>query len=182
MNNKIILLGIVVLFLQAACAVSDDPRQGGLAGYWYGTSSGKYEERQQQRVSQLEEQRRTNQELADESVSLENERAIQDRKLAQAQKQVVRLERKLANLNANVNKLQVTSAKQKQELSTLRTQLQTTKRDLEKQKAAIAELDAKGGSASDPDQARVLELERDRLADEYRKLNVYYQSLSNAVH
>ena len=182
MNNRIILIGLLFLFLQTSCAVSDDPRQGGLAGYWYGTSSGKYEERQQQRLSQVEEQKRTNQDLTEESERLETERAIQDRKLAQEQKQVKRLERKLSNLNANINKLQVTSAKQRQELSTLKAQAQKTKQDLERQKAAIAELDSQGGSAADPDQARVLELERDRLADEYRKLNEYYQALSNAVH
>jgi chromosome segregation ATPase len=182
MDKRIILTGIIVLFLQTACAVSDDPRQGGLAGYWYGTSSGKYEERQQQRLSQVEEQRRTNQELTEESERLDTERAIQDRKLAQEQKQVKKLERKLSNLKANINKLQVTSAKQRQELSTLKAQMQKTQQDLEKQKAAIVQLDAQGGSAADPDQARILELERDRLADEYRKLNVYYQALSNAVH
>jgi chromosome segregation ATPase len=182
MDNRTILISISVLFLQTACAVSDDPRQGGLAGYWYGTSSGRYEERQQQRLNQVEEQRRTNQELTEESERLDTERAIQDHKLAQEQKQVKRLERKLSNLNANINKLQVTSAKQRQELTRLKAQMQKTQQSLEKQKAAIVELDAQGGSAADPDQARILELERDRLADEYRKLNEYYQALSNAFH
>jgi chromosome segregation ATPase len=182
MNTGTILIGVLFLFLQTSCAVSDDPRQGGLAGYWYGTSSGKYEERQQRKLSQVEEEKRANQDLTEESERLDTERAIQDRKLAQEQKQVRRLERKLSNLNANINKLQVKSAKQRQELSTLKAQMQKTQQSLEKQKAAIVELDAQGGSASDPDQARVLEIERDRLADEYRKLNEYYQALSNAVH
>lgn len=182
MDNRILFTGILLLFLQTGCAVSDDPRQGGLMGYWHGTSSGRYEERQQEKLSQLDEQQRTNQELAEESDRLDTELAMQDRKLAQEQKQVRRLEQKLSNLNANLNKLQVKSEKQRQEVSTLKTKIQKTKQSLEKQKAAIAELDAKGGSAADPDQLRVLELERDRLADEYRKLNVYYQALSNAVN
>ena len=182
MDTRIIVIGVAVLLLQTACAATDDPRQGGLAGYWYGTSSGKYEERQQQRQNRLEERQRTQQELTEESERLNTERAIQDQKLAQEQKRVLGLEKKLSSLSANINKLKVKSEKQRQEVATLKTQLQQTKQNLEKQKAAIAELDAQGGSAADPDQVRALEVERDRLADEYRKLNVYYQALSNAVH
>ena len=181
MDKKIISTGVFLLFLLTGCAASDDPRQGGLMGYWYGTSSGKYEERQQEKLKQIEEQKRTTQQLTEQSEQLNTELAIQDRKLAQEHKQALKLEKQLANLNSKINKLKVTSEKQRQQVSLLKADIQNTKQSLENQKAAIAQLDAKGGSVSDPDQTRVLELERDRLADEYRKLNVYYQSLSNAT-
>jgi len=182
MDNKTIVIVICLTFLQTACAVSDDPRQGGLMGYWYGTSSGKYEERQQQKLHEVEEQKRTTEDLAEESEQLNTELAIQDHKLAQERERVLRLEKKLSNLNANINKLRTKSEKQRQQVSTLRLQIQKTKQSIEAQKTAIVELDSKGGSASDPDQARILEQERDRLADEYRKLNAYYQALSNAIN
>jgi len=183
MNAKAFWTGMFFLVLTAGCGpVSDDPRQGGLAGYWHGTSSGKYEERQQQRRQQLDQEQQTNQQLYQQSLALKSEREIQDQKLAQEQKQVVSLEKKLRTLKANVSKLRLQSEKQKQEAASLQEQIQQTHQRIEQQKTAIAELDRKGGSGSDPDQAQVLELERDRLADEYRKLNKYYQALSNAIH
>jgi chromosome segregation ATPase len=183
MNKNALLAGMFLLILAAGCGpVSDDPRQGGLMGYWHGTSSGKYEERQQQKRQQLRDEQAANQQLSEQSAALESERAMQDRKLAQEQKQIAALKNKLTTLKANVSKLRLQSDQQKEQASSLLDQIQVTNQRLEKQKAAIAELDRKGGSASDPDQARILELERDRLADEYRKLNKYYQALSNAIH
>jgi chromosome segregation ATPase len=183
MNAKNLCAGFILLLLATGCGpVSDDPRQGGLAGYWHGTSSGKYEERQQQRQQQLEQERQTNQQLSHQSLALKSERDLQDQKLAQEQKQVVSLGKKLNTLKANVSKLRLQSEQQKKEAASLLEQIQQVNQRIEQQKAAIAELDRKGGSGADPDQARILELERDRLADEYRKLNKYYQALSNAIH
>lgn len=183
MNVKILCAGLFLLVFATGCGpVSDDPRQGGLAGYWHGTSSGKYEERQQQRRQQLEQEQQTNQQLSHQSLALKSERDLQDQKLAQEQKQVVSLEKKLRSLQANVSKLRLQSEQQKKDAASLLTQIQQTSQRIDQQKAAIAELDSKGGSGADPEQARILELERDRLADEYRKLNKYYQALSNAIH
>ena len=183
MNAKNLCAGFSLLILLTGCGpVTDDPRQGGLAGYWHGTSSGKYEERQQQRRQQLDQEQQANQQLSHQSLALKSERDFQDQKLAQEQKQVVLLRKKLNALKANVSKLRLQSEQQKQEAASLLEQIQQTNQRLEQQKAAIAELDRKGGRGADPDQARILELERDRLADEYRKLNKYYQALSNSLH
>lgn len=181
MNTKILWTGFLLVLAAGCGPVSDDPRQGGLGGYWHGTSSGKYEERQQQRRQQLEQEQQTSQQLSHQSLALKRERELQDQKLAQEQKQVVSLEKKLSSLKANVSKLRLQSEQQKQEAASLLEQIQQINQQIEKQKGAIAELDRKGGSGADPDQARILELERDRLADEYRKLNKYYQALSNAI-
>jgi chromosome segregation ATPase len=182
MNIKCILTGILVLFLQTACAVSDDPRQGGLMGYWHGTSSGRYEERQQEKLRQLEEQKKTKQRLSEESAKLNSEVAIQDRKLAEVQAENLRLEKDLAILNANIDKLQIKSEKQRQQVAKLKIQVEEAQQRINKQKTALVALNTKGGSASDPDQVQTLQYERDRLADEYRKLNVYYQALANAAY
>lgn len=182
MDNKIISAGILILFLQAACAVSDDPRQGGLLGYWHGTSSGKYEKRQQEKLKQLEEQKQTKQNLTEQSEKLKSEIAIQDHKLAAVQVENLRLEKDLATLNANIDKLQIKSEQQRQQVSQLKTEIKRTQERIDKQKSAVAALDANGGSASDPNQVQILQYERDRLANEYRKLNVYYQALANAVY
>jgi len=182
MHNKFIFIGFILLFFFSGCAVSDDPRQGGLLGYWHGTSSGKYEERHQEKLQQLEEQKRAQQQLTEQSEQLNTEIAIQDQKLAQEQKLNLRLERQLSNLQKNIDTLQLTSEKQRKDAAALKTEIEKTRQSIETQKTALIKLDNAGGSAADPNQARILEQERDRLADEYRKLNVYYQALSNAVY
>jgi len=183
MKRTTLSIGLFLLVLVAGCGpVSDNPREGGLAGYWHGTSSGAYEQRQQQRKELLNQEQQANQQLNQRSLALKQERELQDRKLIQEQKQVTSLEKKLNTLKANLGRLKLQSAQQKEEAAALVQQIEQTKLRLDQQKAAIAELDSKGGSSADPDRARVLELERDRLADEYRKLNTYYQALSNAIH
>jgi chromosome segregation ATPase len=172
----------MLLSLLTGCAVSDDPRQGGLMGYWYGTSSGKYQERQQKKLQQLEEQERTRQNLIEQAERYKAEFAVQDQKLAQEQEQALQLEIELATLNAKIDKLQVTTEKQRQQVATIRSQITKTRQRIDNQKSAIVELDTKGGSASDPNKVLILQHERDRLADEYRKLNVYYQALSNSIY
>lgn len=176
------IIPLLLVFAAGCGPVSDDPRQGGLAGYWHGTSSGAYEQRQQQRRELLAQEQQTNQQLNERALALKQERDLQDKKLIQEQRQVVSLQKKLNTLKANVGKLKLQSGQQKQEAASLLAKIEETKKRLDVQNSAINDLDSKGGSSADPDQAKVLELERDRLADEYRKLNTYYQALSNALH
>jgi len=181
MDKKIVLTAICLFLLQAACAVSDDPHQGGLMGYWYGTSSGKYEERRLQKEKEIEAQKQASQQLTQQSEQLDAELAIQDKKLQEEQAKIISLEKNLSELNSDIDRLQVTSSAQKQQVASLKEQINRTKERVAAQKTAIGELDNRGGSAADPERARILKLERDRLADECRKLNVYYQALSNAI-
>ena len=151
-------------------------------GYWHGTSSGKYEERQQQKLQQLDEQRQTRQKLTEQADKINTALALQDVKLAHEQEQALRLEKELSDLETKLDKLQITSEKQKQHVSSLKENIKKTQQSIENHKKALVTLDSHGGSTSDPNQAQILEHERDRLADEYRKLNVYYQALSNAAY
>lgn len=182
MTPKKLFLPVLMSLLLVSCAASDDPREGGLLGYWHGTSSGKYEERRQEKIRQLEEEKRKNQQLSEQAEQYSTEIAIHDKKLAEEQRRVVGLEQQLSSLNSKLDRLQTRSVQQREEVASLRAKIKTAKQSIETQKAAIADLDSRGGSAADPNQTRILEYERDRLADEYRKLNVYYQALSNAIY
>jgi len=182
MIKQIIPAIICLQFLLSGCAVSDDPHKGGLMGYWYGTSSGRYEERRQEKRKQLEEQQKAKEQLTEQSRKLTSELYLQDRRLAKEQQQVLQLEKGLAELDADLGKLKITSEEQRQKAAYLKEQVEKTRRDLEAQQSAIIELDSQGGSSSDPKRLQILQHERDRLADEYRKLNVYYQALSNAIY
>jgi len=171
------------IILMAGCGpVSDDPREGGLRGYWHGTSSGAYERRQQQRRDQLEQERQTSQQLNQRALALEEERELQNQTLRKEQRYVRGLEKKLSDLKTKVHTLRLTSDQQKREAADLLARIDATKQRLDEQDKAIAALDGQSRGSLDPDRARVLELERDRLAEEYRKLTSYYQALSNALH
>ncbi len=171
------------IILIAGCGpVSDDPREGGLRGYWHGTSTGAYERRQQQRRDLLEQERQTNQQLNQRAFALETERDLHNKALQQERQYVRSLDKKLSDLKAKVHNLQLTSDQQKKEAADLLTRIETTRKQLDAQNNAIAALDGQSGNTLDPERARVLELERDRLAEEYRKLTSYYQALSNALH
>ncbi len=182
MLKKMIPAIVCLQFLLTGCAASDDPHKGGLMGYWYGTSSGRYEERRQERLKRLEEQQRAKEQLTEQSKRLSRELTLQDQRLAKEQQRVLQLEKDLAELDANVDKLKITSDEQRQKAKYLKEQIEKTRRSMETQQSAIIELDSQGGSGSDPERMQVLQRERDRLADEYRKLNVYYQALSNAIY
>jgi chromosome segregation ATPase len=182
MDHKLNLIAIILFFTLTGCAVSDDPREGGLLGYWHGTSSGRYEQRRQQKLEQLEEQEKLRQQLSEQAEKYKAEFALHDQKLAKEQDRVLQLEKELSMLGAGLGKLQVKNDKQQQQVAVLQAEIEKTKARIENQKTALIDLDSKGGSASDPDKVTILEHERDRLADEYRKLNVYYQALSNTIY
>ena len=91
------------------------------------------------------------------------------------------MEGDLASLESDVNRLNARSDKQKAELTKLKERIKEQRKRVKRQQAALNELSRNGGS-SDPDRYRVLEQERNRLADEYKKLLEYSQALSNAAN
>jgi len=182
MIKKILPAIICLQFLLIGCAASDDPHKGGLMGYWYGTSSGRYEERRQERLKRLEEQQKAKEQLTEQSKRLSTELSLQDQRLVKEQQRVLQLKKDLAELNTKIDTLKITSDEQRRQATYLKEQIEKTRQDMEAQQSAIIELDSQGGSGADPKRLQILQHERDRLADEYRKLNVYYQALSNAIY
>jgi chromosome segregation ATPase len=176
------MITIVVAVLLTACAVSNDPRQGGLFGGLHGLSSGAYDDRIRDRQDELNRQQDVNQELKEQSETLENEAQLRDYELTLEQQRVVRMERDLSNLESEVNKLKAKSDKQKTEIAALQRRIKDQKQKLKTQQSALVELDRAGGSAADPERYRVLMQERDYLSVEYKKLIEYSENLSNATY
>jgi len=166
----------------SACAVSDDPRQGGLFGGLHGLSSGAYDARVRDRQNELDRQQAVNQDLKDQSETLESEAELRDYQLTLEQQRVARMERDLSSLESDVNQLKAKSDKQKTEIAALQRRIKDHKQKLKTQQSALAELDRAGGSSADPDRYRVLVQERDYLAVEYKKLIEYSKNLSNATN
>ncbi|MFH0998702.1 MAG: hypothetical protein V1844_24900 [Pseudomonadota bacterium] len=173
---------IVLAAVLTACAVSNDPRQGGLFGGLHGLNSGAYDARVRDRQDELNRQQAVNQDLKEQSEALERDAQLRDYQLTLEQQRVVRMERDLSSLETDVNQLKAKSDKQKTEIAALQRRIKDQKLKLKTQQSAIAELDRAGGSAADSERYRVLVQERDSLAAEYKKLLEYSKNLSNATN
>ena len=173
---------IVLAAVLTACAVSNDPRQGGLFGGLHGLNSGAYDARVRDRQDELNRQQAVNQDLKEQSEALESEAQLRDYELTLEQQRVAKMERDLSNLESDVNLLKVKSDKQKSEIVALQRKIKDQKQKLKTQQSALAELDRAGGSAADPERYRVLIQERDYLTMEYKNMLEYLKDFSNATY
>ena len=179
---RMFIFTILLPAVLTACAGSNDPRQGGLFGGLHGLNSGAYDARIQDRQDELNRQQAVNQELKEQSETLESEVQLRDYKLTLEQQRVTRMEEDISRLESDVNQLKAKSDKQKNEIAALQRKIKDQKQKLKAQQSAISELDRAGGSAADSDRYRVLLQEREYLSAEYKKLLDYSKNLSNATN
>lgn len=179
---KMLIFTILLSVSMTACAVSNDPRQGGLFGGLHGLNSGAYDARIRDRQDELNRQQAIHQDLKEQSDTLETEVQLRDYKLTMEQQRVTRMEEDISRLESDVNLLKARSDKQKKEIAALQQKIKDLKQKLKAQQSAISELDHAGGSAADADRYRVLLQERDYLTEEYQKTLEYSKNLSNAAN
>jgi len=174
------VITIILAVSIAGCATSSDPRQGGFFGGLYGLSSGAYEDRINTQKKELARQQEVNRDLQENSKMLEREAESQDRKLATEQQRLAIMKKKLLGLELEIDRLNAKSAQQKREMATLKHRINDLRRRLDSQQSALDKLD-NGRSEDLPERYRLLQQERDRLAEEYRNLLEYFKSLSEAA-
>jgi len=174
-------LSVIVSAAILAACVSNDPRKGGFFGGLSGINSGEYDSRIQKRSEELSRQQNINKELKDESKTLTNEAKAWETELASEQQRMDVMENDLGVLESDVNELKAKSAKQKTEIAALIRKIGDQKRRMKAQQTELKALELSGGRSADPDRYRILQQERNRLADEYKKLHKYHQALSNAT-
>lgn len=163
---RISWLLIALMSLAGGCAVSDDPRQGGLLGGIHGLSSGAYARRIQDREDRLQRLDQVRQELEAERDLLSRDKAAKQARVAQIRGELARIDRESALLAQRIHGQQTQlgaqdarRARLDRELAQLRTQIDAVDRDAD----AGASVEA-------------LEAERTRLEDEYRALlNLYLE-------
>jgi len=176
MNVK--LMCCVFLFaIVSGCATTSDPRQGGFFGGLAGLSSGAYEERLKQRENDLAQQQSTHQDLTQESIKLKSNTQKLESELAS----LTEMDKNLSNLQTEIDQLEAKSDKQKDDIATLKKNIEKVRKKIKSQQGALVELDHVGGSATNPERDRILKKERDRLADEYNKLINYSKALHDAA-
>lgn len=179
MSGRLAII-LALSFTLTACAVSNNPREGGLFGGLHGLSTGAYDTRVQQRQEELSSQQRLNQGLKEQSQTLQSSAQTRDLALASEQEHVAKMETDLSSLESDIKLLNAKSDKQKSEIATLNRKIEDHRLRLKSQQYALAELGRAGGSAADPGRYQMLKRERDRLAEEYRRLLKYLQALSDA--
>nr|NJM03613.1 hypothetical protein [Desulfobacula sp.] len=175
-----ILMTCILFMILISCSVSNDPRNGGLFGGIRGIYGGGYDSRIQQRQEKLAEEQEVNRNLQEKSKNLENEMEMRDSVLNFEQQRTVNLKKDLSLLESNINKLISKSDQQKKEVAALRLKIEKLKKRLSDQRSAIIEMDQQGGSEANRERYRILQQERDRLYEEYRRLFEYFQALSSA--
>jgi len=176
-NLFVVILSSAAL---AAC-VSNDPRKGGFFGGLSGINSGAYDSRIQQRGEELNRQENINQSLTDQSKALDKEAKAWEAEAASEHERLDEMDDNLANLESDVNELKAQSVQQKADIVALQRRIATQKQKMKSQQGALKALEKAGGRSADPERYRVLQQERNRLADEYKKLLKYSQALSDAT-
>lgn len=173
---------IIIIFLAMTGCVANNPRQGGFFGGLSGISNGTYDNRVHQRQNELTDQQSTNTKLKQKSNTIGAEVKLKERVLESEHQRVTMMEKDLARLGTDVDRTTATSVQQKNDLSSLQLKINDLKLSMQSQQSAYVELDHDGGCNTNAGRCRVLEKERNRLAEEYKKLIDYYQALSAAVN
>lgn len=181
MNSNLFIISFVAVFLLVGCATSDNPREGGFFGGVAGIHSGAYDNRIQQRQHELGQVQYINQELHQESVTLQDEARLQASELVAEQRRMAEMEQELAGLQADLNKLKARSGQQANEITTLQQSIENTRRQLKNEQITLDQLGLSGEGVVDSDRYRLLQKERDRLADEYKALTEYSRALLGAT-
>ncbi len=147
-----------------ACAVSDDPRQGGLFGGISGLTSGSYQQRLDQRQQQIWAVDRANADAAANQAQQEADIAARRAELARLSGNVAKLQASADRLNRQAAALTAANSGQ-DELQQLRTRITATQRKLGDLQAKIA------SSTSDlkesQQEVEALNAELERLQDIY---------------
>ena len=94
LDTKLMIIGFLSVFVFEGCATSTDPREGGLAGGIHGLSSGKYEERIQQREDRLQKLKEMQKELDEEQAALMTEKETKAAKVAEQRRELEELLKK----------------------------------------------------------------------------------------
>ncbi|MDR1243303.1 MAG: hypothetical protein LBM00_11070 [Deltaproteobacteria bacterium] len=156
-----IILAAGLVLLPVGCALSENPREGGLFSY----SPSKYEQRQEERQTTLTGLKQETEAEKAASAKLEQERGNKARELAGLRKQTSALAADLDSISAKLSSIRAGNAAQEarlNELKTLRKNLSDSVAQLEK--SVGSEADGQARLDELKKQLRELEQEADALS------------------
>ncbi len=157
------LITLIPVVLLSACAVTDDPSQGGLISGVYGVTSGAYDQRLETRQHNLDALRQAQQGSTLEQSELQIEKSALHVQVAQLRDYSQVLTEELEKLNTHISNQQVATQKAQQRQQSLLkkvSQLQTQAQSLLKATA----------QSNDQDEMKKLQQEERRLQKEVKAL------------
>lgn len=179
---KIFLVEIIVFVLLTGCATTTDPRGGGFFGGLCGISSGEYDKRIQVREDELQYQKDVHRGLDQKSQNLEKDVQKLNKELAKEKQLVAKMEKDIADLKTYVDRMKSKYGKNKAQVDDLNIKIKTYQRQLKNLQTDLSILGNNSGSGTANDRYQILKKERDRLADEYRRLLEYSKALAAAAN
>lgn len=138
-----------------ACAVSDNPREGGLVGGLYGIFSGAYDQRVQERQRNLDSLKGLEQGSRAEQQSLLSDKAREQNELKKLQQQSQQLDRELETLKRRIAQAHIDIAQQQ----ALKQRAQNLQSDVKNLQGKMKEDDASAAVKEYKQQAQRLERE-----------------------
>lgn len=162
------LLLVAVVLCSTACQTSDDPREGGFIGGVQGLSSGRYEQRIQEREERLKRLQEMQRELETERTGLEEDQQEHLSAYQAEQEKLRDLSRQMQSLRGKLNALNTQHIDQER----------TRKGVLQKLDGLQQKLDQLAAQDSDGASLQEMTDERDALEEEYRLLLDVYREIS----
>ena len=102
--------------------------------------------------------------------------------LANERQRVVQMKKDLDQMSNEINQYKADSEQKKSKVASMQKKIEDLQLRVKSQQSAISKLDQDGGCAADPSRCQMLELERQRLSLEFKKLLEYQQALSEATN
>lgn len=128
-SNKLIC-GLMIALIPGCAGVSDNPAEGGLFGGIHGISSGAYENRIQNRESNLKQLENENSSYRSMVTELEDSKQNESSRIEKLNKDIQTLDTTIVQLEKNIEHLKITDRKLIEEKKYLNKQLNELKNEL----------------------------------------------------
>ncbi len=170
----VLLLGV---FLIAGCGAAHDPREGGFFGGIGGLSSGRYQERVQEREDRLSRLQQVQKDLQSEGEKLDTEETSLREQIERERALLGELESSLAKLEQEARTLESRDQKEKQQIVELRSRLADLQTGIKKQESSLSALDQLEGTVGHGTGNEGVDLRRRQLEEQRRYLQEEYELL-----
>ncbi len=179
MYKEFLIFSILITNL-FGCAVTDDPRKGGLIGGIQGIYGRKYQHRIEEKQNLLNEEKKENCILHKKINDSERQLQLKNKILVYEQGHLIDLEEKLSILELGIAKIDIKSGNLKKEIINRKDKIERLRKLIETQTNSIRELSLLKKNGLQSESYLMLQKERDRLYEEYKALFEYYEALAEA--
>jgi len=181
--KNLFIIMAAAIFLSGCSGKCGDPNQDGFIGGLHGAYGGCYDKRIQDKNDQLATQHQSGVDIKRQAIDLNKQYQLTSSELEMEKKKTAALMQDIHSLERHLARLRTTDSQQKRDLTDITAKLQQMKVNVQSQQDAINKLDRMGGSSlvDDSERYRQLQIDRDRLRQEYKALLEYTQAIDKAA-